>query len=312
MKTSLMRRLFDWIWQGQAVAESHRQMAAKPGHRLRLERYAMTAAEIGDRALHPVTPLRSGSGDAVGALLYEQSARSSLRALGHGHDPERDEALKRELGRRLPAGTSVQEMLELLAQPCGVDALRDDTRAEALGALARALLEIAREPERNAQRALGRRVLRLGSTLVALIALGVAGGSLVSELVAGPDLAEGKPWRASSAYEGFSPQSGICDGKRTRIFFHTKQESEPWVEIDLGAKMRVRRIDIQNRRDCCRDRAMPLAVEGSLDGQQWQELARRTEPFSKWTARFASAEVRYVRVKSLKRTYLHLESIEIR
>ena len=56
----------------------------------------------------------------------------------------------------------------------------------------------------------------------------------------------------------------------------------------------------------------PNAIEGSLDGEEWQELGRRKEPFSKWTLEFSPTSVRYVRVKALKRTFLHLESLEVR
>ena len=66
------------------------------------------------------------------------------------------------------------------------------------------------------------------------------------------------------------------------------------------------------RRDCCRDRAFPLAIEGSLDREKWQELGRQTEPFSKWTLELQPTEVRYVRAKALKRTVLHLEGFEVR
>lgn len=317
MSTSFVRRFFGWLWQGEAVAQSREQIADKSRDRLRLERHAMTASEIADRALHPVTPLRSGPGETIAAMLYAQSIRACLRALDDSARLVEDPSLKDELARRLPGEAPIERVLEMLAHPFDAEELQDEMavgseEAQALGEVSRALLEIAREPERREQKALGRRVRRVGSVGLVLLAVSIGGAALGSSLAAGPDLAEGKTWRASSSYDGFSSERGICDGRRTRIFFHTKRENEPWVEIDLGSEMQVQRVDIQNRRDCCRDRAFPLAVEGSIDGQRWRELARHTEPFSKWTARFAATTVRYVRVKALKRTYFHLESVQIR
>lgn len=317
MSTSFVSRIGNWLWQGRAVADSRTRIAAKSRRQLDWEQYARTTAEVADRALHPVTPLRSGPGEAVAALLYVESIRASLRSLDENEELAVDESTKHDLASRVSKGVELEWVLEMIAEPSeGRESAREspsnETEAEALGQVAHALIEIARQPERQEQRALTRRILRVGSTLTVLLALLVAAAALVSTLMTGPDLAEGKPWRASSVYGGFSPETGMCDGRRTEIFFHTNRENEPWVELDLGAVTTVRRVKIQNRRDCCRDRAYPLAVEGSIDGQRWQELARRSEPFSKWEASFAPTDVRFVRVKALKHTYLHLESVEIR
>lgn len=317
MKASFFTRLWSWLWQGDAVAKSRRRIAAKSARRSRLERYASTAAEVGDHALRPVTPLRSGPGDAVAATLYARSIRASVEALREDHEPGTEAAWMRLLERQLRGRIPTERVLELAEGPAPAEHGVDETstwgmQAGDLGEVARALLSIVREAELEERKALSRRVLRLSFGFLALLAFGIGSASLISRVAAGPDLAEGKTWRASSYYSGFSPEAGICDGRRTEIFFHTNRENQPWVEIDLGQPTEVERVDIQNRRDCCRDRAFPLAVEGSLDGEEWQELARRTQPFSKWIARFPPTTVRYVRVKALKRTYFHLESVEVR
>jgi len=311
-------RLLDWFWQEETVRESQKQVAAKSRRRTKLEQYAAISAEAGDRALHPVTPLRSGSGEVVSALLHRESITATLLALGSSVGSlTEDEALRAHVTRALPQSVTFERLCALVAEPSGIDGVEGNLRvrsaeAEALGGAATALLEVARTPERQLQRAFGQRFLRVGAVVVLVVLAGVFGARAIAGIAMGPNLAEGRPWRASSTYKGFSPEAGMCDGNKTRIFFHTNREREPWVELDLGGPTRITRVDVQNRRDCCRDRSFPLAIEGSLDGEEWQELGRRKEPFSKWTLEFSPTSVRYVRAKALKRTFLHLESLEVR
>ncbi|MDH3202277.1 MAG: discoidin domain-containing protein [Myxococcales bacterium] len=318
MSDTFRRRFLGWFSQQGITQESRKQVAAKSHRRTKLEQYAMTSAEAGDRALRPVTPLRSGSGEVVSALLHKESIRATLLALGSSIGGlAEDEALRARVTQSLPRSVSFERLCELIAEPSDIEGVEGNLRvgsaeAEALAGAARALLDVARAPERQLQRALARRFLRT-SVPVLLLALAVVfGAETGARLALGHDLAEGKPWRASSAYRGFSADEGICDGNRTSIFFHTNREEEPWVELDLGDPTFISRVDVQNRRDCCRDRSFPLAIEGSLDGQEWQVLGRQTEPFSKWVLEFEPTEARYVRAKALKRTFLHLESLEVR
>jgi hypothetical protein len=237
-----------------------------------------------------------------------------LRALGRNLG---DESLHAVVSRALPQSVSYQRLRELVAESLPIDGALGDLRVrpaetEALAGVARALLDLARAPERQLQRAFARRYLRTGVVALVLALAAVFAADAGARIVRGSNLADGRPWRASSVYKGFSPETGICDGRRTRIFFHTNLEREPWVEVDLGEPTPITRVDVRNRRDCCRDRSFPLLIEGSLDGQAWQELGRRPEPFSTWTLRFEPTLARYVRAKALKRTFLHLESLEVR
>ena len=318
MSDTFVGRFFGWFWQQDTIRESQKQVAAKSHRRTKLEQYAMTSAEAGDRALHPVTPLRSGSGEVVSALLHKESIRATLLALGSSVGGlAEDEALRAEVTRALPQSVSFERLCELVIERSNIDEVEGNLRvrsaeAEALAGAARALLEVARTPERRLQQAFARRFLRTSVTVLLLVLAVILGAEAGARVARGPNLAEGKPWRASSTYRGFSAEAGICDGNKTRIFFHTNREQEPWVELDLGEPTLIERVDVRNRRDCCRDRSFPLAIEGSLDGQDWQELGRHTEPFSKWTLEFGPTKARYVRAKALKRTFLHLESVEVR
>ena len=318
MSDTLMGRFFDWFRQRETIRENQKRVAAKSHRRMKLEQYAMTSAEAGDRALHPVTPLRAGSGEVVSALLHKESIRATLSALGSSLGGlAEDEALRAQVARTLPPSIPFERLCELVTDPSNIDELEGNLRvrsaeAEALAAAAHALLRVARTPEHRLQQALGRRFLRTGVAVLLLALAVVLGVEVGARVLLGPNLAEGRPWRASSAYKGFSAEAEMCDGNKTRIFFHTNREQDPWVELDLGEPTLIERVDVRNRRDCCRDRSFPLAIEGSLDGQEWQELGRQTEPFSKWTLEFEPTKARYVRAKALKRTFFHLESFEVR
>lgn len=311
-------RFFDWFWQGERIRSNRVRIAEKSHRRRSLERYARTTAEAADRVLDPVTPLRAGSGEAVCALLYKESIRASLAALGRSISSLiEDDTLRAQVARSLSNDVSLERVYELLTEPPAVEGLEGDPRvrtseAKALAHSARTLLDIAQAPERQLERAFLLRSVRT-SLGILVLALGVFAGVRIGfDIARGPDLATAKPWRASSSYEGFDPEARRVDGNRTRVFFHTKRERDPWVELDLEEPTTIRRVDVRNRRDCCRDRAFPLAIEGSLDGKTWRELGRRTEPFGRWTLKLEPTTVRYVRAKGLKRTFLHLESLEVR
>jgi len=128
------------------------------------------------------------------------------------------------------------------------------------------------------------------------------------------NLAARAPWRVSSAFPGFQPS-----GLRQRwpelgvsAFFHTREEASPWIEFDLGAATSLRSFQVTNRGDCCRERAVPLAVETSTDATSWTQVAKNDTAFDKWDGSLAPQSARYVRFRALRTTMLHLASVEIR
>jgi hypothetical protein len=124
-------------------------------------------------------------------------------------------------------------------------------------------------------------------------------------------LAQDKPFQASSAYEKF-PQSGTVTGDMSApFFFHTQEEENPWMEIDLGTAQDVKEVEILNRPDCCADRAIPLVVEVGVDRAAFKEVARRTEAFTTWKAEFPTEKARFVRIKSPRKTFLHVQFIRV-
>ncbi len=186
-----------------------------------------------------------------------------------------------------------------------LDAQREE--AARAGALAHALLDALDARELR----LRRRITRAGLSALGVVALGVAG--LFARNALRTDHARDARWHASSAAAGFAREGR---GPQARpgplgVFFHTEQESAPWVELDLGASVSVREVVVENRADCCGERAIPLAVELSADGRAWAEVARRATPFSEWTASLAPRPARYVRLRATGSTMLHLRAVSV-
>ena len=126
------------------------------------------------------------------------------------------------------------------------------------------------------------------------------------------DLAAGKPWRTSSSAPGLGCTSPLqrC-GENNDFFFHTAEQLDPWLEIDLGKPTRFTAVRVDNRRDCCFDRAVPLIIEVSNEQQGFREIARRSSSFSSWLATFPPTRARYVRVRVPARTVMHLAQIRV-
>ncbi len=167
-------------------------------------------------------------------------------------------------------------------------------------------------PTEEALRALAfTRVTRRATLFVAVLGLSTVALVSLPRLFVPTDLAEGKRWRASSALEECHPDRIECGGVRTAIFFHTREEDQPWVEFDLGKPTTFRSVSVRNRTDSLQERAVPLVLEVSDDRQTWQQLARREEPFGSWTPSFDAVTARYVRLRVTRKTFLHLEAVHV-
>jgi len=124
------------------------------------------------------------------------------------------------------------------------------------------------------------------------------------------------PWRrytfqTSSAYSGFKHAGQLGDGDGRSLLFHTEEEDDPWVDIDLHANRKIHSVVLKNRFDCCQFRGVPLVVEIG-EGTEWQTVAERDETFDTWRADFPPVDARHVRIRSIGHTVLHLRGIEIR
>jgi hypothetical protein len=126
------------------------------------------------------------------------------------------------------------------------------------------------------------------------------------------DLAAGRPWLASSAFPparrgGVGPRA-----RRKDYFFHTLPSDHPWVEVDLGTPKMIRSLLVENRSDCCWERALPLDVEVlDLDTKTWRRVAQRRSGFHVWTHELAPVSARHVRFRLGGVGILHLRRISL-
>ena len=70
----------------------------------------------------------------------------------------------------------------------------------------------------------------------------------------------------------------LKDGNRTGaakdlFAFHTAEEDNPFIIIDLNKKARVKLIEIENRfLDCCQEKAKTLTIWVSKDKKEWRKI----------------------------------------
>jgi hypothetical protein len=143
-----------------------------------------------------------------------------------------------------------------------------------------------------------------------------------------PNLALRKPAIQSSTSEwSWSDDpaldaAGGNDGLVTGYYgFHTNAEQDPWWQVDLCQPEYIGELVIFNRIDppALAARAARLRVSTSLDGENWQEIFRRSDgaPFGGVDGNPLRVQLservraRFVRVQSMGRDCLHLDEIEI-
>jgi hypothetical protein len=321
------RRTFEWFWRGRALAELRKEGIGASPRASELLRRGWLALEVAKRTLDPPERFSAGPPDAVAWELSRQAVYWGLRAdrvLTTGTDDAgitltelADAARPRliaaaggeaELGAIKPAlsGVTFVEQSELSLDELG-------RSAHALNRFARALLLDLERPRVHLDRVWFQRLWRCGGLLALLLLLVFAAAKVNDLLLENRDVARGKPWRASSVYTATvscpSPQQRCAESPF--YFFHTLDDDRPWIEIDLGSKQRIVGAIIENREDCCTDRAVPLVIQVSTDHKTWKDVARRTEIFATWSPTFAPVSARWVRVMVMKKTSLHLHRVSI-
>jgi F5/8 type C domain-containing protein len=151
-------------------------------------------------------------------------------------------------------------------------------------------------------------------SLLALLALCLAmsPAAVKKVLEARSELSAGRPWRASSKADsgGCTSPAQQC-AENTGYFFHTDLEPSPWVEFDLGGNRKISKVVVENRADCCKERAEALVIEVSNDQKRWRNVAHHDGEFISWEAVFTPVNGRYLRVRSTKQNYLHLAAVHI-
>lgn len=112
--------------------------------------------------------------------------------------------------------------------------------------------------------------------------------------------------------------AALTDGNKMRYYDAcTKRQKRPWVRVDLEHSETVDTVVVTGRQELGWSLdVLPLVLEVSGDGREYQQVARRNVPLSDrrpWRASFQAVSARYWRVRSLARgsAMLVLTEIEI-
>jgi hypothetical protein len=313
---------WEWLTRRRALREARQaHFDATPEERALTER-AREVALVADRLFDAVEPVSVATGQALAAELYRQALVWSLAARApaelRGSSPAalwdasegRDSfALPHDLSQRNALIDTVKwgDFRAFAIQPPG----ERQRLAAQLRTLVHSAIELNAPQDRTVRALLFQRFVRLFA-FVLLVAGAIAVAVVVAEYVGKkPNLAAGKPWRASSTWAVCRPEIKTCGRLRSKIFFHTREEQQPWIEFDLQGPTAFSGLYIKNRTDSMPDRVVPLVVEVSDDAKAWRTVIRREEPFRTWTASFPTVTARYVRLRIDRRSTLHLEMVEI-
>jgi hypothetical protein len=308
----------EWFWRGQALkgAKAAARRSAVGSERLRRARLA---AEFAGRMIDPAEPLYDGSALPLAISLYREAAYWALLAQSDSTDPPplRDLLAGADTAKSELNEADVALVKDALGEKTFVqtaDEPDEVLRREALACrtFVNGLIRSQHAADRTVTRVLVQRWLRVGISLLVVGVAVFAGVTGVQRAVRGPDLAAGKAWHASSKAYDCKPEEMSCGGAHTAILFHTQEEAQPWVEFDLGAPTKFARVEVENRDDCCQERAVPLVIEVRNDGSEFRAVARTTEVFRNWTATFEAVTARYVRVRVERPSYLHLVGVRVR
>jgi hypothetical protein len=308
------RKVSEWLLRKQALKLARAQLPRPQDLAGRAFDQARLLREVARQVSEPIEALPQGRQPAVLLGFYRDLVYWALVA----QDTQRTEGTvvapdlatlwrKTDGGRLLRAAGSTEnlealrKMLVELSPMSSLDAIDEDVAR--VRDFAEKLYRDLETPRRRVERILVQRWLHLAAIGVAVLTVVLA----VRTIALGPNLARRRPFRTSSTVSECATGEGC-----SVAMFHTREENSPWVEFDLGGTNRIHQIEVRNRVDCCQDRAVPLIAEVSNDRVHWKEVARRDTAFSTWTAKFLPTIAAYVRLRSPRATYLHLDDVVIR
>jgi hypothetical protein len=319
----------EWFWGGKAMRRARETRPSPTSKQLFYQSQANLCLELGRSALEPLQPLEYGPAHAAACEQYREAiywalcgrnARADLD--GAALRPSAFDALWDATDRAwlLRAAGDDSAALDGIAASVKHKSFVDfaelppDAARELSGTLRRfaeALVDAVDPAQAEVERIWMRRIVRVGSLLAASIVALVVGVIMLDSRENDRDVAVGKPWEVSSRWGGGcnSPEQRCEDSPY--FFFHTTQENDPFLIIDLSAPTRISGVKVENRPDCCQERAVPLVVEVSTDKQRWTEVAQRKSDFSSWKASFPAVEARYVKLHVPRVTNLHLKRVRV-
>ncbi len=327
-RPSALNRAWEWLWRGQALQQARAARAASAN--VHAHTRASIAHEVAQQVLDPASPWLSGKAHHLAAALFIEALGWALRALPRGDETERaaagfagpperaelEELVRRHEAELLAAAEgklSVDHLRELVLDRSFASGSDDEAEAAArvLAPIVRRLLELERPALPNPDRILQQRAVRSGGLALLFVFALLVRPLQRAWLEPALDLAAGKPWVASSNGEAACESPAQRCSSARDFFFHTKEEENPWLEIDLQAPRRFSALRVINRQDCCGERAVPLVAEVSTDHQTWRQVAHQSEPFDAWHPRFPALAARWLRLRVPRRSHLHLYEVRV-
>lgn len=327
-------RLFAGSGAASSKAVSPPTRVAPPPRVATLAERARLAAELAERAWRPVDPLRYGSGVATAVDLHRQGVHWTLLALRElGEEPRTPPSGSGVVGVELVTlwDAADQKLLEGAAGGASqlvrlrgelvaysyLDLAERTAREQAdllerLSTFSKALLASLEPSQNELERIWVRRMAWTISALTALVLLVFAARALRDWYESRHDLAALAAWVPSSTYGigGCPSPKQNCESS-PNYFFHTLNEENPRIVFDLGSKQQISTVVVSNRRDCCKERAVPLVIEVSTDKKRWQEVARQSSTFDVWRADFPRVRARWVRLYVAQHSVLHLHAVRV-
>jgi F5/8 type C domain-containing protein len=285
-----------------------------------LRRRACLARELARRAL--VEPVEHGPADAVACELYRQAIYWGLLARRGAESGDVERAALADLFadadpalvERYAGGPGEAARLRSRLEQASFTAFADlpaSERAALLGDAERFAYALLNERDAERERLWTRRLLWTGAALVLASAALIVAPRAIDRWEQSRDLARGKPWTISTTELPIcNSPAQVCDEGKD-YFFHTQRQKNPWLSIDLESLQKVSAVRVRNRRGCCSERAVPLVVQVSTDGESWTEVARTDEEFSEWKAEFSPVEARWVRLLVPRTSTLHLRRVRV-
>src|SRR5688500_18512911 len=115
--------------------------------------------------------------------------------------------------------------------------------------------------------------------LTALLAASLAAAPLAqpappaqAAVLAGPNLAAGKPATASSVTQNYAA-SNVTDGNQNSYWESANNAFPQWVQVDLGASVATNQVVLKLPTANWGARDQTVAIQGSTDGQNFTDLS---------------------------------------
>jgi hypothetical protein len=284
--------------------------------------------EAAGRRLRLAGDLSSADPPLLPAIVLREAVALLVRAATAARDPGADERkladlntaaalskLRRDAGRTATDDSCRVDDAIAASDPLFFDSLDEEALRLTHDALAREAQWLRAQVDLRTSAHLA--AMRMGRVAAVILVLGYLGYGAISALFAPRNLALHQTVRLSSQEPGTPDPSELVDGKRGGTYgAHTQVAQRPgWAIIDLHREANVKKIVVCNRGDRNLTDGLPYAVDLSLDGKEFHEVARRETPFGDgsllsppWTV-VVHERARYVRVRAT--WYLALSEVEV-